>query len=465
MYLAALVLLAVSPRSTIPYTQAPISCLFDNELFSVLNKAAGIPFDETDRDRRGAVSLNAWMQSNVRPSRLADALAVPRCVPLWKKQVGGLVVISKTRQTDELLLQSPASITYACLMAGRAQEGANKQVLETSESATFSQGLSLMLLHTTNIEEDIRASLYKEGTPIVGTPGARLTEGGLMMALVSLRLPSALLELDSSCPTVFEIPIPKKFYKTLKREGLHAQRQKLAEGVASQGATEDVDVTFMGVPLKIGSKHLIPRSSSECLVSTALEELATIKAGTAASVLDLGCGCGALLLATLVGGSKPVYGVGVDLDEEALALAERNAKVALASHNGEVRFLRMDFGRLFEPACREALGHNDGFHVILCNPPYLPQKASAGRWTSEADEALFAGSDGLDAYRVIAESVAKCQPPLLSVKGKLLLQLSASPKQEALIKKIFEHQGFVLSGSARPDNRGIARCLVLQLQR
>ena len=462
MYLAALVLLAAaSPRrsTTIPYKQAPtISCLFDNELFTVLNKAAGIPFDETDRDRRGVVSFNAWMQSNIRPSRHVDALAVPRCVTLWKKQVGGLVVISKTRQADELLLQSPASITYACLVAGKAQEGANKQVLETSESATFPQGLSMMLFHTTNMEEDMHASLSKEGTPI-----ARLTEGGVMMALVSLRLPSALLELDSSCPTVFEIPIPKKLYKTLKREGLHAQRQKLAQGAESHGATEDVVVSFMGVPLKIGRKHLIPRSSSECLVSTALEELAIVKAGTAASVLDLGCGCGALLLATLVGGSKPLHGVGVDLDEEALALAESNTKVVLAPHNGEARFLRMDFGCLSEPASREALGNNDGFHVILCNPPYLPQKASAGRWTSEGKEALFAGSDGLDAYRVIAESVAKCQPPLLIVKGKLLLQLPASPKQEALIKKIFKHQGFVLSGTTRPDNRGIARCLVLQL--
>jgi methylase of polypeptide subunit release factors len=461
------VLLAALPLSIPKYSRSVpiISCLFDNELFSVLNKAAGIPLDETGHGRRGAVPLNAWIQSNIRPSRHADALAVPRCVPLLEKQVGGLVVVSKTRQTDEILLQSPAYIAYACLVAGKAQEGINKQVLETSESATFPQGLSLMLFHTTNMEEDMRASLSKEGTPIVGTPEARLTEGGLMIALVSLCIPPALLELDSSCPTVFEIPIPKKLYKTLKREGLHAQRQKLAKG-AAQGAREDVVVSFMGVPLKIGSKHLIPRSSSECLVSTALEELATIKIGTAASVLDLGCGCGALLLATLVGVSKPAYGVGVDLEEEALVHAERNAKLVLTSpQNGQARFLRLDFGRLCEPASRGALGHNDGFHVILCNPPYLPQKASAGRWTFEAKEALFAGSDGLDAYRVIAENVAKCQPPLLSEKGKLLLQLPASPKQQAFIKKIFEHQGFILSGAVRLDNRGLERCLVLQLQR
>jgi release factor glutamine methyltransferase len=63
-----------------------------------------------------------------------------------------------------------------------------------------------------------------------------------------------------------------------------------------------------------------------------------------------------------------------------------------------------------------ANGISETFDLILCNPPYVPEGAEVGAGVREfePDEALFAGEEGLDAYRALAP-----QLPRLLNKGGL----------------------------------------------
>ena len=60
-----------------------------------------------------------------------------------------------------------------------------------------------------------------------------------------------------------------------------------------------------------------------------------------------------------------------------------------------------------------AEGLVEQFDLILCNPPYIAEGAALGPGVREfePDEALFAGSEGLDAYRVLAPQLARLLNP------------------------------------------------------
>ncbi len=142
---------------------------------------------------------------------------------------------------------------------------------------------------------------------------------------------------------------------------------------------------FWSLDLRVGPGVLIPRPDSETLIEVAVRHFA----GRApATVLDLGTGSGALLLAAL--SQWPgATGVGIDASPAALACARRNA----ADFDGRARIVDGGWA-----------GTGAAFDLVLCNPPYIAEGTSLPRdvidW--EPREALFAGADGLDAYRELA---------------------------------------------------------------
>jgi hypothetical protein len=188
----------------------------------------------------------------------------------------------------------------------------------------------------------------------------------------------------------FHIEVPKKLAKTQRREMLHAERRRAlqqgdTDGISSASSATTITASatataaicdgdggdgaatnttaeneqqqrvllFMGVRLAVGTDQLRPRPSSQCLVQAATNVLLQRAAVAAAvssssssqqqqqklqlSVLDIGCGPGSLLLATLHGLAQQlplqkcttttlpppieVVGVGIDIDEVALATA------------------------------------------------------------------------------------------------------------------------------------------------
>ena len=98
-----------------------------------------------------------------------------------------------------------------------------------------------------------------------------------------------------------------------------------------------------------------------------------------------------------------------DVSPDALSLARENAHALGAD-------VRMLPGDLFAPV------KNEVFDLIVSNPPYIPETLR-GRLQAEVEKepalALFAGADGLDFYRRIAQEA----PAHLSPGGKLLLEI------------------------------------------
>ena len=197
---------------------------------------------------------------------------------------------------------------------------------------------------------------------------------------------------------------------------------------------------FWTIELSVGPGVLIPRPDSETLIEAAVEHFG---ARTPASVLDLGTGSGALLLAALDQWPE-ARGLGVDRSERALSIAAANAeRLGLA---GRVDFRRGDWA--------EGIGRT--FDLVLCNPPYVEAGASLPRDVAEWEprSALFAGSDGLDDYRRLAPTARR----LLEPGGVACFEIGAG--QEVAVAALFRAQG--LEVSSRSDLSGTPRCIVVR---
>ena len=226
------------------------------------------------------------------------------------------------------------------------------------------------------------------------------------------------------------------------------QRGRLAELLRRRVSREPLSRIlgwreFWSLRFALGPDTLDPRPDSETLIAAALELTGRDKA---LSVLDLGTGSGCLLLAYL--SEVPnAQGLGIDLSNGALAIAEANAKDLGLS--ARARFRQGDWGR----------GLDRQFDLILCNPPYIPGGDIAGLAPEVARFdpllALGGGEDGLDAYRRLSDEL----PRLLRPGGFAILEMGDG--QEASATAILARSGLAFRGSRR-DLSGIARCLIWQ---
>ena len=193
---------------------------------------------------------------------------------------------------------------------------------------------------------------------------------------------------------------------------------------------------FWSLDLVVGPGVLIPRPDSETLIEAAVAHFA----GRApATVLDLGTGSGALLLAAL--SQWPgATGVGLDASPDALAYARRNAA---------------DFGGRARIAAGGWAGTGAAFDLVLCNPPYIaagtPLPRDVADW--EPHTALFAGEDGLDCYRQIAPLIGAQIAP----GGAACIEIGHDQGDSAAA--LFRAQA--LAVTVRPDLAGLPRCLVV----
>jgi release factor glutamine methyltransferase len=146
---------------------------------------------------------------------------------------------------------------------------------------------------------------------------------------------------------------------------------------------------FRAIELHVDRRALIPRPETELLVEAGL------RLARGARVLDLGTGSGAIALA--LAHERPDLEVSAsDVSAGALELARANA-LALGL---QVCWLHAD---LLD-------GLPDEFDAILANLPYVAE-TERGRLAPEIarhepPQALFAGPDGLDAFRRLAAQLA-----------------------------------------------------------
>lgn len=175
---------------------------------------------------------------------------------------------------------------------------------------------------------------------------------------------------------------------------------------------------FMGLSFRTDPRALIPRNDTECVCEEALRHIRGRM-----QVLDLCTGSGALGIA--IKKLRPGCDVTLsDLSEEALSLARENADRLQA----DVRILQ---GDLFAPV------QGEKFHLIVSNPPYIPE-GLRGTLQKEVEKepemALFAGADGLAFYRRIAREA----PLHLNEGGVLVLEFGDD--QAAAVSALLEAQ-------------------------
>lgn len=153
---------------------------------------------------------------------------------------------------------------------------------------------------------------------------------------------------------------------------------------------------FMGLNFKVNEDVLIPRPDTETWLEKVIQYHRNEQGLT---VADLGTGSGAILLSFLYY-CKEDTGVGVDISEKALAVAEENGKNL--KMDDRVTWRRGDY--------LTALEEGELFDGILTNPPYIPTgdiRGLAEEVRHEPMNALDGGADGLTFYRKLAEGAAE----------------------------------------------------------
>ena len=201
---------------------------------------------------------------------------------------------------------------------------------------------------------------------------------------------------------------------------------------------------FWGLPFKVSPAVLVPRPDSETLIEAALAVMPDRQRPW--RILDLGLGSGCLLL-TLLREYPAASGVGLEISEAALAVAQANADAL-----GVAARARLIAGDWRQADWQQRLGGS--FDLLVSNPPYIEAGAierlmpEVARF--EPKLALDGGPDGLVAYRTIATAA----PALVVPGGRLLVE--AGEGQAAEISRIFASAGLAIEVPWR-DLAGIDR--------
>ena len=218
----------------------------------------------------------------------------------------------------------------------------------------------------------------------------------------------------------------------------HVERRAKGEPVAYITGEKE----FRSLSFKMHPGVLVPRPDSETLIE-AVEAVRSKE--TPLRILDLGVGTGCLLLALLK--SFPnATGVGVDRNIDAVELAKENA-VSLGVDD-RAEFLCGDW-------CNAVAGT---FDVIISNPPYIRTgdvKTLAPDILDYEDKgALFAGPDGLDAYKKVLDAAANH----LSQGGLAVLELGAGQEQQ--VRELAAERLQEARIYTKPDLAGVPRALI-----
>jgi len=176
---------------------------------------------------------------------------------------------------------------------------------------------------------------------------------------------------------------------------------------------------FWGRTFFISEDVLDPRGDTETLINY-------VKDRPVRSVLDLGTGSGVIAI-SLACEWKEVHVVATDISEAALLVAQKNARYF--NVQDKIDFLKSDWFEAIEGK----------FDLIISNPPYIglseSSEISQEVLNYDPDIALFAGSDGLEAYERIIPQLTK----FLNPGARVVLEIGAS--QSESVKTLMNSSG------------------------
>jgi release factor glutamine methyltransferase len=199
---------------------------------------------------------------------------------------------------------------------------------------------------------------------------------------------------------------------------------------------------FWGLELQLSPDTLDPRPETESVVEAVLARLPDRTRPY--RLLDLGTGSGCLLL-TLLSEFPSAFGIGLDIAQDAAALATANAKrLGLA---GRSAFAVGDW--------TNPIGTS--FDLIVSNPPYIKCSDIESLMPEVANHepriALDGGDDGYDAYRVLVPNLRQHLEP----NGAAVLELGQG--QAIYVSECAREAG--LRTTLRLDLAAIPRAIVL----
>ena len=191
---------------------------------------------------------------------------------------------------------------------------------------------------------------------------------------------------------------------------------------------------FYGHEFKVSPDVLIPRPDTEVLVEQVLKVCTD-----GMTVVDMCTGSGCIPISLKLRNPQIVI-EGADISEEALKVAEKNAKKLGVSG----KWIQTD---MFENI-------TGTFDMITSNPPYIPTKVieelEAEVRLHDPYEALDGKEDGLYFYRILAEKV----PEYLTDGGWLVMEIGYD--QSADVEKLLKETGFE-QVSTQKDLAGLDR--------
>lgn len=227
--------------------------------------------------------------------------------------------------------------------------------------------------------------------------------------------------------------------------GAAIARRAMGEPVAYIAGEKE----FFGLTFRMAPGVLIPRPETETVVSAALRRR---DKDAGLRILDLGTGSGAILCA-LLKEFPAASGVGVDINPEAARLAAENA--AALGLSARAAFACADWSDL------RGETPGGGYDIMVANPPYIAvgEAQSLARDIRDFEDpgALFAGPDGLDAYR----SLLALAPRLIAPAGLIILELGLGQDREVAAMAAAAFAGAGLS--IDPDLAGVGRALCVDL--
>ncbi|MFL5296444.1 MAG: peptide chain release factor N(5)-glutamine methyltransferase [Phenylobacterium sp.] len=253
------------------------------------------------------------------------------------------------------------------------------------------------------------------------TAKARLEAAGLAGPVIDARL---LVEAAAEATRADIVGDPYRALTPAQEETLQAylarreHREPVSHILGRKG--------FWKIMLSVTPDVLTPRPDTETVVEYVLRDFPEHAAW---SVLDLGVGSGAIVLSILA--ERPAArGLGIDVSEEALAVARDNAaNLGLA---GRLALLRGDW--------TEGLGEAT-FDLVISNPPYI---AAAVIETLEPEVrdheprvALEGGPDGLAHYRRLAPEILRVLKP----GGRFAVEIGYDQKEA--VEALFREAGAV----------------------
>ncbi len=206
-------------------------------------------------------------------------------------------------------------------------------------------------------------------------------------------------------------------------ERLLAMAERMARHEPLQYVTGHCD--FCGIEIATARGALIPRPETEQLVDTVCE-WAGVRMGLRVLDIGTGSGCIAVALSEKLDGAEVV---GIDVSDEALAVARRNV---------EGRGIEL---RKVDILTAEA-GDIGTFDIVVSNPPYVMEREKASMERNVLDyepgRALFVPDDDpLVFYRRITEL---CRRGLLACGGGLFFEINEALGGE--MKSMMESAGF-----------------------